>query len=51
MLKKNNFTGWNIRIFTDYNKYLERLQYIADKNLKILATDRKLAEFIKEIIL
>ena len=51
MLKKNNFTGWNIRIFTDYNKYLERLQYIADKNLKILATDRNLAEFIKEIIL
>ena len=51
MLKKNNFTGWNIKIFTEYDKYLERLQYIADKQLKILSADRNLAQFLKEIIL
>ena len=28
MLKKNNFTGWNIKIFKDHEKYLERLKYI-----------------------
>ena len=51
MLKKNNFTGWNIKIYTDYEKYLERLKYISEKNLKVLTADRKLAEFMKEIIL
>ena len=51
MLKKNNFSGWNIKIYTDYDKYAERLQYLSDKNLKVLTIDKSLAEFLKGIIL
>lgn len=51
MLKKNNFTGFNIKIYTEYEKYIERLEYIAEKKLKVLSADRNLSELLKGIIL
>ncbi len=51
MLKKNGYSGWNIKIYTEHQKYIERLSYLSEKKLKILSADRDMAEFLKELIL
>ncbi len=51
MLKKNRFSGWGVRIFTDFPAYQERLSYLAEKNVKPLEIDRTMRQFLLEITL
>ncbi len=50
-LKKGGFGAYNIKIFDTYDKYKERLDYIAKRELKVLKSDQELYEYMKELIL
>ncbi|MCR5625847.1 MAG: hypothetical protein K6F99_00875 [Lachnospiraceae bacterium] len=51
MIKKQGFNGWTVKLFTDYDKFIERISYLSQKELKELGSDMTMLDFIREIIL
>ncbi len=51
MAKKNGFKDWNIRFFKELDKFLDRISYLMEKEVKVLKQDREMMELIGSISL
>ncbi len=51
MAKKNGYKDWNIKVFTDFNSYTERLKYLDEKNVKPLNKDYDMMHLIEALSL